>query len=83
MRIRKYDFDYSRRVLMEKVALGMGGGVLAPAWSTFAKDGEINKAYPDELRSIEAQTKGKIKPGDVIDSKNVEYVKHLIDPIMY
>ena len=83
MRIRKYDFDYSRRVMMEKVALGLGGGVLAPAWSTFAAQGEITKAYPDEVRSIELQTKGKIKPGDVIDAKNVEHVKHLVDPIMF
>ena len=83
MRIRKYDFDYSRRKMMQNVALGLGGGVLAPLWPTIVKTGEINKAYPDEVTSIELQTKGKIKPGDTVDAKNVEHVKHLIDPIMF
>ncbi len=27
MRIRKYDFDYGRRELMKKVAVGAGAGV--------------------------------------------------------
>jgi hypothetical protein len=84
MRIRKYDHDYSRRVFMEKVALGLGGGVLAPLWPTIVKSAEkISKAYPDEMTSIEMNTKGKIKVGDTIDSKNVEHVKHLLDEITY
>ncbi|TDU26846.1 uncharacterized protein DUF1329 [Panacagrimonas perspica] len=83
MRIRKYDFDYSRRQFAEKVALGLGAGILAPTWQTIAATGEVAKAYPDELTSIELQTKGKIKPGDLIDAKNVEHAKHLMDPIMY
>ena len=65
------------------MALGLGAGILAPTWQTIAATGEITKAYPDELTSIELQTKGKIKPGDVIDAKNVEAAKHLMDPIMY
>jgi len=81
--IRKYDFDFGRRALMEKVGKAAAGGVLAPVWPTIVNSGEVAKAYPDELRSIELQTKGKIKPGDVIDAGNVEHVKHLIDPIMY
>lgn len=83
MRIRKYDFDYSRRQFAEKVALGLGAGILAPTWQTIAATGEVAKAYPDELTSIELQTKGKIKPGDIIDAKNVEHAKHLMDPIMF
>ena len=72
MRIRKYDFDYSRRSFMEKVATGAGAGVLAPLWPTIANSADdISKAYPDELLSIEMYTKGKIKPGDVITKDNV------------
>ncbi|MES2681997.1 MAG: DUF1329 domain-containing protein [Pseudomonadota bacterium] len=83
MRIRKYDFDYSRREFMEKVAIGAGAGLFCSTWDAIGKNGEFSKAYPDELLSIELQTKGKIKPGDLITDKNVEHVKHLIDPIMY
>ncbi|WP_420465507.1 DUF1329 domain-containing protein [Panacagrimonas sp.] len=83
MRIRKYDFDYSRRVFMDKVAKGAAGGVLAPLWPTIANSGEVTKAYPDELLSIEMYTKGKIKPGDIISVDNVEVVKDLLDPICF
>jgi hypothetical protein len=84
MRIRKYDFNYSRRVFMEKVATGAGAGVLAPLWSTIANSADnISKAYPDELLSIEMYTKGKVKPGDVITANNVDVVKDLLEPIAY
>ena len=84
MRIRKYDINYGRRKLMESVAYGLGSGVLMPLSQVYAKEMEnINKAYPDELLSIEAQTKGKIKVGDYITKDNVEYVKHLLDPGAY
>jgi hypothetical protein len=84
VRIRKYDFDYSRRVFLDKVARGTGAGVLAPLWPTIADSADdISKAYPDELLSIEMYTKGKIKPGDVITAQNVDIVKDLIDPICY
>ncbi len=82
MRIRKYDFDYSRRQFAEKVAYGLGAGLLAPTWKTIAATGEITKAYPDEVTSIELQSKGKVKPGDIVDKSNVEFVSHLLDPIM-
>jgi hypothetical protein len=84
MRIRKYDFDYGRRKMLEKVATGAGAGVLAPLWPQIANSADdINKAYPDEQWSIEMITKGKVKPGDVITSANVEHVKELLEPIMY
>ena len=84
MRIRKYDFNYSRRVFMEKVATGAGAGVLAPLWPMIAKSADdISKAYPDELRSIEMYTKGKIKPGDVLTENNVDVVKELLDPLTF
>lgn len=82
MHIRKYDFDYSRRFFLEKTAKGLGGaGVLGSLWPMVANSGEWNKAYPEELTSIEVHTKGKIKPGDVITADNVEHVEHLLDPV--
>jgi len=84
MRIRRYDFDFSRRAFMEKTARGVGSlGVLSPMWASAAGNGEISKAYPDELMSIELYTKGKIKTGDYIDANNVDIVKDLLDPIQY
>lgn len=84
MRIRKYDFDYSRRAFLDKTARGVGGlGVLAPMWSVAASNGDISKAYPDELMSIDMYTKGKIKTGDYITANNVDVVKDLLDPIQY
>lgn len=83
MHILKYDFNYGRRKLMENVALGVGAGVLMPLDKLFASDGDISKAYPEELYSIEIQTKGKVKVGDYITENNVEHVKHLLDPGAY
>jgi hypothetical protein len=84
MHIRKYDFDYSRRVFMEKVAAGSGtAGVLGALWPIMAQTGDTYKAYPEELTDIEAYTKGKVKVGDVIDKDNVELVQDLIDPMLY
>lgn len=81
MRIRKYDVNYGRRKLMESVAYGLGGGVLMPLDKLYAKEiDNINKAYPEEMMSIEVQSKGKVKVGDYITKDNVEYVKHLLDP---
>lgn len=58
-------------------------GVLGSTWESIAATGEVNKAYPDELLSIEGYTKGKIKTGDYITSANVEHVKDLLEPIRY
>lgn len=84
MRIRKYDVDFGRRELLQKVGYGISAaGVLAPLWPLIARGADVSRAYPDELLSIELYTKGRIKPGDVIDANNVEYVKELIDPVCY
>ncbi|TXH03169.1 MAG: DUF1329 domain-containing protein [Nevskiaceae bacterium] len=83
MRIKKYDFDYGRRMLLQKAAVGASAGVLAPLWPIIGNSADISKAYPDELLSISMYTKGKVKPGDVITANNVEYVKDLLDPIAY
>ncbi len=83
MRVRKYDFDYGRRKLMQNAALGLGAGVLAPLDKVLAAEQTLEKAYPEELLSIENYTKGKISTGDIIDAGNVDLVKELFDPIVY
>src|SRR5882757_9223069 len=82
MRIRKYDVDYGRRSLLQKAALGAGAGVLAPLWPMIAS-GDMSKAYPDELTSVDMYSKGKIKTGDTLTAANVDAVKDLLDPITY
>ncbi len=82
--IRKYDFDYSRRHFMEKTARGFGtAGVLGALWPIMSNAGDISKAYPEELLSIEAYTKGKVKTGDWIDKDNIELVQDLVDAGLY
>jgi hypothetical protein len=84
MHIRKYDHDYSRRFFMEQAAKGIAtAGVLGAMWPMVAKSADITKAYPDELLSIDAWSKGKIKTGDMITADNVDIVKQLIDPVCY
>ena len=81
MHIKKYDTNFSRRRFMENTLKGVGAaGVLAPLWPLIANAGDVSKAYPDELLSIEMYTKGKVKPGDIITADNVEHVKELLDP---
>ncbi len=80
----KYDLEYTRRYFLESVARGaIGAGVLMPVWDAIAKTGDVSAAYPEELLSIEKYTKGRIKPGTVIDASNVDEVKDLLTPIQY
>lgn len=84
MHIKKYDVDYSRRLFMEKLAKGaMGAGVLTSLWPLIAQSGDTARAYPEELRSLEAYTRGKVKEGEYITASNVEHVKDLLAPITY
>lgn len=84
MHLIKFDCDYSRRKFLTDAGRGiLATGVLMPLWSAIAASGDISKAYPDELLSIEAYTKGKIKTGDTITDQNVEHVKDLLEPIRY
>lgn len=84
MRIRRYDSRYSRRKFLADASKGLlSTGVLMPLWEAIAASGDVSKAYPEELLSIEAYTKGRIKVGDIIDSGNVEVVKDLLEPVRY
>ncbi|MDX9741391.1 MAG: DUF1329 domain-containing protein [Gammaproteobacteria bacterium] len=83
MHIRKYHFDYSRRSFLAKCGTMAGAGVLLPLWPEIVRAGDVSKAYPDELLSIEAYTKGTVKTGDLITATNVDLVKDLLTPIAY
>jgi hypothetical protein len=37
-------------------------------WDVIAKEGDVTKAYPEELLSLDLYTKGKIKAGDQINA---------------
>jgi len=84
MRIIRYDRAYSRRSFLAGLTRGVAAaGVLMPMWDAAAKDGDITRAYPEELLSIENYTRGKIKAGDAITADNVEWVRDLLEPIKY
>src|SRR5581483_9706555 len=84
MRHIRFDRGYSRRKFLNDAARGvLASGVLLPLWKTIAATGDITKAYPEELLSIEGYTKGRIKTGDEITAANVELVKDLLEPIKY
>jgi hypothetical protein len=84
MRVIRYDHDFSRRRFLQKLGQGAAAaGVLMPLWDAMAQTGDISKAYPDELLSIEGYTRGRIKTGDEITAANVEAVKNLLEPIKY
>lgn len=84
MYIRKYDHNYSRRLFLERLSKGvMAAGVLTPLWPLIGRAADITAAYPEELLSIDAYTKGKVNVGDYVTADNVEHVKDLLDPIAY
>jgi len=84
MNLLKFDRGYSRRHFLKQATQGaFTAGVLMPTWEAIAASGDISKAYPDELLSIEGYTKGRIKTGDEINASNVELVKNLLEPIRY
>ena len=72
------------RHFLEQVGKGVfAAGVLNPLMDVVGRNGSLEAAYPPELLSIEAYTKGKIKPGDVLNAENVDIVKDLLDPGAY
>lgn len=83
MRIGKYGLDYNRRKFMLNTSAAAGAGILGSLWESISQTANAAPAYPEELLNIEAFTKGKIKPGDVIDADNVNLVQDILDPIAY
>lgn len=84
MRLRKYGDGWTRRHFLDQIGKGiLAAGVIAPLWDTIARSGSCAAAYPTELLSLEAYTKGKLKAGGVLDASNVDVVKDLLDPAIY
>jgi hypothetical protein len=82
MRPPHYD-PCCRRRFLGVLARGAAAGALLPVWKAIAQDGDSARAYADELLSIEAYTRGRIKTGDEITADNVDLVRELLDPIRY
>jgi hypothetical protein len=84
MRILRYTDGWTRRHFLEQTAKGIAAaGVLAPLWDVIERTGSCEAAYPPELLSIEAYTKGKLKAGQELNADNVDLVKDLLCPITY
>jgi len=84
MRLLRYGRGYSRRAFLDKMSRGIvAAGILSSLSRAIADDGDIGKAYPDELLSIEAYTNGTIRTGEEITAGNVDRVKDLLEPIKY
>src|SRR5579875_1163337 len=84
MRILKYTDGWTRRHFLEQTAKGIAAaGVLAPLWDVIERTGSCEAAYPPELLSIEAYTKGRLKAGQELNADNVDLVKDLLPPITY
>lgn len=60
-----------------------GAGILMPLWDAIAATGDVSRAYPEELLSIDSYTRGRIRTGDEITAANVEHVRELLEPIKY
>ncbi len=84
MRVMKYGEGWTRRHFMGQLAKGVtAAGLLAPLFDVIGRNGDCAAAYPPELLSIEAYTKGKLKAGDVLNADNVDLVKDILDEVAY
>jgi Protein of unknown function (DUF1329) len=84
MRLMKYTEGWTRRHFLDQLGKGiLAAGILSPLMDVIGRNGNCEAAYPPELLSIEAYTKGKLKPGDVLSAENVDVVKDLLDPGAY
>ena len=84
MRAIKYREGWTRRHFTSQLAKGIAAaGLLAPLFDVIGRNGDCAAAYPPELLSIEAYTKGKLKAGDVLNANNVDLVKDLLDEVAY
>src|SRR5579864_7815993 len=84
MHLTKYTEGWTRRHFLEQVSKGVfAAGVLSPLMDVIGRNGNCETAYPPELLSIEAYTRGELKAGDVLSAENVDIVKDLLDPGAY
>jgi Protein of unknown function (DUF1329) len=84
MHLTKYTEGWTRRHFLEQVSKRVfAAGVLSPLMDVIGRNGNCEAAYPPELLSIEAYTRGELKAGDVLSAENVDIVKDLLDPGAY
>src|ERR1700682_3002750 len=84
MHLIKFAEGWTRRHFLDQLGKGVfAAGILSHLMDVIGRDGNCEAAYPPELLSIEAYTKGKLKPGDVLSAENVDVVKDLLDPGAY
>jgi Protein of unknown function (DUF1329) len=84
MHLMKYSEGWTRRHFLDQLGKGIfAAGILSPLMDVIGRNGNCDAAYPPELLSIEAYTKGKLKAGDVLSAENVDIVKDLLDPGAY
>lgn len=83
MHLLKYGPGFTRRHFLETMGAGYTAGVLAPLSKVIAAEGDVTKAYPDELLTIDGLTKGKYKAGDMLDANSVDDFIDYLDPIAY
>jgi hypothetical protein len=75
MHLTKYTQGWTRRHFLEQVSKGVfAAGVLSPLMDVIGRNGNCEAAYPPELLSIEAYTRGELKAGDVLSTENVDIV---------
>ena len=78
MHLLRYQPGHSRRVFLDRLARGVvASGVLSPLGRVLADSGDSTAAYPDELRSIEEYSRGRLAVGDYVDAGNVELLEIL------
>ena len=84
MHLVKYGEGWTRRHFLDQLGKGIfAAGVLSPLLDVIGRDGNCDAAYPPDLLSIDAYTKGKLKAGDVLHAENVDVVKDVLDPAAY
>ena len=65
MHLTKYTEGWTRRHFLEQVSKGVfAAGVLSRLMDVIGRNGNCEAAYPPELLSIEAYTRGELKAGE-------------------
>jgi Protein of unknown function (DUF1329) len=71
------NFDWTRRQFLKAAGVCAGAGMLQPVLPLIAAGKTIEKGYPEDLLHIEQFTKGKVKPGMIINKDNYALVNEI------
>jgi uncharacterized protein DUF1329 len=69
--------DWTRRDFLKAAGVMAGAGYLKPLLSLMGEGKTIEGAYPEQVLHIEAYTKGKVKPGMIINKQNADLIKDI------